>query len=142
MKKILLSVLFSYTGCMALWASDRIVKGYVLDKEGVPLPGAYVYDANKRTAVTGEDGYFELTVPEEVKELRADYVGFLTLTYDMERPDDIQILVMSPSTELKEVRSNGRRHRHRQRTAECAEYGECDCSCADPCGLLQSFGKL
>lgn len=103
MKKILLSVLFSYTGCMALWASDRIVKGYVLDKEGVPLPGAYVYDANKRTAVTGEDGYFELTVPEEVKELKADYVGFLTLTYDMERPDDIQILVMAPSTELKEV---------------------------------------
>lgn len=96
-------MIFSCIGCATLRASDRTIKGYVLDKEGIPLPGAYVYDNSKHTAATNENGYFELSVPEEVKVLKADYVGFSTLTYTMERPDDVQILVMSPSTELKEI---------------------------------------
>ena len=103
MRKFLVGMILSCIGCVSLWASDRTVRGYVLDKEGMPLPGAYVYDAGKHTAVTDENGYFELSVPEEVRELKADYVGFNTLTYTMERPDDVQILVMSPSTELEEV---------------------------------------
>lgn len=103
MKTILIWMIFSCIGCATLRASDRTIKGYVLDKEGIPLPGAYVYDNSKHTAATNENGYFELSVPEEVKVLKADYVGFSTLTYTMERPDDVQILVMSPSTELKEI---------------------------------------
>lgn len=90
-------------GSVAMALPERTVKGYVMDKEGAPLPGAYVYDESKHTSVTDENGYFELAVPDEAKLLKADYVGFTTLTYEMERPDDIQILVMSPSTELKEV---------------------------------------
>lgn len=103
MKRILVWILLSCIGCASLWASDRTVKGYVLDKEGTPLPGAYVYDESKHTAVTDEDGYFELSVPNKAKQLKVDYVGFSTLTYVMERPDDVQILVMTPSTELEEV---------------------------------------
>lgn len=103
MKKFLIWMVVTCIGCGNLWAADRTVKGYVLDKEGTPLPGAYVYDEDKHTTVTNEDGYFELSVSEEIKQLRAAYVGFNTLIYTMERPDDIQILVMSPSTELEEV---------------------------------------
>lgn len=103
MKKFLIWMVVTCIGCGNLWAADRTVKGYVLDKEGTPLPGAYVYDEDKHTAVTNEDGYFELSVSEEIKQLRAAYVGFNALIYTMERPDDIQILVMSPSTELEEV---------------------------------------
>lgn len=103
MKKFLIWMVVTCIGCGNLWAADRTVKGYVLDKEGTPLPGAYVYDEDKHTAVTNEDGYFELSVSEEIKQLRAAYVGFNTLIYTMERPDDIQILVMSPSTVLEEV---------------------------------------
>ena len=103
MKKFLIWMVVTCIGCGNLWAADRTVKGYVLDKEGIPLPGAYVYDEDKHTAVTNEDGYFELSVSEEIKQLRAAYVGFNALIYTMERPDDIQILVMSPSTELEEV---------------------------------------
>lgn len=103
MKKFLIWMVVTCIGCGNLWAADRTVKGYVLDKEGTPLPGAYVYDEDKHTAVTNEDGYFELSVSEEIKQLRAAYVGFNTLIYTMERPDDIQILVMSLSTELEEV---------------------------------------
>lgn len=105
MKTIVLCMLWIWAGCAALNATalERTVKGYVMDREGVPLPGAYVYDEEKHTAVTDEEGYFELVLPENVKLLRAAYVGFLTLTHQMERPDDVQILVMEPSTELKEV---------------------------------------
>lgn len=103
MKKFLIWMVVTCIGCGNLWAADRTVKGYVLDKEGTPLSGAYVYDEDKHTAVTNEDGYFELSVSEEIKQLRAAYVGFNALIYTMERPDDIQILVMSPSTELEEV---------------------------------------
>ena len=67
MKKILVWMFLSCISCANLWASDRTVKGYVLDKEGTPLPGAYVYDADKHTAVTDEDGYFEVSIPEEVR---------------------------------------------------------------------------
>ena len=59
-------------GCTDLWASDRKIKGYVLDKEGTPLTGAYVYDENKKnTAITDENGYFEISVPEEARMLKA-----------------------------------------------------------------------
>lgn len=105
MKTIILCIFWSWMGYMALNAADleRTVKGYVMDTEGEPLPGAYVYDEEKHTAVTDEEGYFELILLERVKLLRADYVGFLTLTHEMDRPDDVQILVMQSNTELKEV---------------------------------------
>lgn len=105
MSKFLSFLFFLWIGGAYLLAAtqNRTIKGYVLDKEGTPLPGAYVYDESKHTAVTDENGYFELSVPEGVKQLKADYVGFVTLVYDMERPDDVQILVMAPNTELEEV---------------------------------------
>ena len=105
MKFFLSFLLFLGIGGMHLLAGtlERTIKGYVVDKEGEPLPGAYVYDEHKHMSVTDENGYFELSVPNSVKRLLADYVGFATLTYDMERPDDVQILVMASSTELKEV---------------------------------------
>lgn len=40
MKTILIWMIFSCIGCATLRASDRTIKGYVLDKEGIPLPGA------------------------------------------------------------------------------------------------------
>ena len=63
MKKFLIWMVVTCIGCGNLWAADRTVKGYVLDKEGTPLPGAYVYDEDKHTAVTNEDGYFEFVNP-------------------------------------------------------------------------------
>ncbi len=92
--------------CMSLthlWAADRHVKGYVLDREGLPLPGVTIHDGLNHTSVTDDDGYFELHTPAHVTRLHAHYVGFLSLTHDMERPDDVQILVMTPDTELQEV---------------------------------------
>ena len=103
MKKMVLALWLVGMGWTSLWAAGRVVKGYVLDNEGTPLPGAYVHDEGSHTAVTDADGYFELSVPEEVRLLKADYVGFKALTHAMERPDDVQVLVMTPNTELEEV---------------------------------------
>lgn len=89
----------------ALPADSLTVRGYVLDKDGLPLPGAHVSggDGAGNTAVTGSDGYFELGVGGGVRQLTASYVGFDRLTYDMERPSDVQVLVMTPNTRLDEV---------------------------------------
>lgn len=103
MTKILALIIFLNMVGAGVWAADRTVKGYVLDKEGTPLPGAVVYDDGNHKAVADGDGYFELTVPDDVRQLKAGYVGFATLTHPMERPDDVQVLVLSPATELKEV---------------------------------------
>ncbi len=105
MKAILSFILLVWTGNVLLWAANpyRTVKGYVLDKEGTPLPGAYVYDDRQHAVVTDGNGYFELSLPEGTKQLKADYVGFATLTHELERPADVQILVMLPATELEEV---------------------------------------
>ena len=35
--------------------------------------------------------------------MKADYVGFAALTYEIERPGDVQVLVMLPATEIEEV---------------------------------------
>lgn len=82
---------------------DILVKGYVLDKDGTPLPGVNVRDDGGNAAVTDAEGYFEIGVPQGVTRLSASYVGFETLTYDMERPTDVQVMVMTPSTELSEI---------------------------------------
>lgn len=105
MRKILILILLAWKVIALLGASEnyKIVRGYVLDKEGTPLPGAYVYDEKKNATVSDENGYFELSLLEDTKFLNADYVGFATLTYEMERPGDVQVLVMLPATELEEV---------------------------------------
>lgn len=105
-KSVWFMLLFSLLTFTVVKAEEgkSIVKGYVLDKEGTPLPGAYVYNEDKSSAtVTDGEGYFELPVSGEVRQLRADYVGFETLTYAVERPTDVQVLVMVSDTELDEV---------------------------------------
>ena len=52
---------------------------------------------------TDADGYFELSVPEDTRMLVANFVGFQELSHSVERPGDVQVLVMTPSTELAEV---------------------------------------
>lgn len=103
MKRIITGMLLFYISSAHLLATDKTIKGYVLDKEGSPLPGVRVYGEDKYAAITDADGYFELTMPDNIRQLKADYTGFVTLTHPMERPDDVQILVMKSRTELKEV---------------------------------------
>lgn len=99
----LVAVVAFTSDLMAIELPDTI-KGYVLDKDGEQLMGVYVHDLNNTSnTVTDAEGYFELPVPVKTKQIKAEYVGYVPLTHDMEQPEDIQVLVLQSATELKEV---------------------------------------
>lgn len=103
---VLFMVLVALSATMGIMSKELpdTIRGYVLDKDGSQLLGVYVHDLdNISNAVTDDEGYFELPVPAGTKQIKAEYVGFVPLTHDMERPTDIQVLVMQSATELKEV---------------------------------------
>lgn len=81
------------------------IRGYILDKDGEPLPGAYIYDkSGDHTSVSDEDGYFELDMTEAIdNSFYVDYVGFKTHKHIIERPNDVQVIILQSSTQLKEV---------------------------------------
>lgn len=83
--------------------SVMVVRGYVLDTDGNPLPGVRVRFADDGGAATGDGGYFELSVPVDARLLEAECMGFKPLVYSMESPGDVQVLVMQADTELREV---------------------------------------
>lgn len=100
----LLVCLFVYAGGIWAFSSEQLVRGYILDTEGTPLTGAYVYDKTKKnTAIADENGYFELRLPKGGKFLVIDYVGFESRVYEVERPEDVQVVVMQSSTQLSEI---------------------------------------
>ena len=91
------------TAAVAAPEGSMTVRGYVVDKDGQPLQGVHVSGGEGSAAVTDSDGYFEITVGGDVRRLTASHVGFEPLRYDMERPADVQVLVMTPNTRLQEV---------------------------------------
>lgn len=91
------------TAATAAPEGSMTVRGYVVDKDGQPLPGVHVNGGEGSAAVTDSDGYFEIAVGGDVRRLTASYVGFEPLQHDMERPADVQVLVMTPNTRLQEV---------------------------------------
>ncbi len=76
MKKIVLPALLASATALSAMA-DYQVKGVVVDAQGEPLIGATVRvpDTNI-AAAAGLDGDFTLNVPDGVKEIRIDYVGY------------------------------------------------------------------
>ena len=85
-------------------ASVLIIKGYVLDKEGAPLIGAYISDQAKTASTVAQDGgYFELKVNGKKPILQIDYIGFETTLHEVLRPSDVQVIVLKPNTQLEEV---------------------------------------
>lgn len=89
---------------LATASTQAAVEGYVLDKDGTPMIGVHIA-ATGGSAVTATDsnGYFCLDTPEPPHQITATMAGYSTLTHDVESPDDVQVLVMLPVTELDEV---------------------------------------
>lgn len=80
------------------------LKGYILDKDGTPLIGANVYWKDKSgKGITNADGYFEINQSQKTDSLYVDYVGYRPLRTKVEKPDQVQVLVMLPNTQLNEV---------------------------------------
>ena len=102
--ELFILLLFVFVRLHADNSSVLSIKGYVLDKEGSPLIGAYISDKNKTGSTVAQDGgYFEIKVEGEKPVLQVDYIGFETLFHEVSRPGDIQVIVLSPNTELQEV---------------------------------------
>lgn len=76
MKRFVLPALLVTATTLSAMA-DYQVKGVVVDAQGEPLIGATVRvpDTNI-AAAAGLDGDFTLNVPDGVKEIRIDYVGY------------------------------------------------------------------
>ena len=86
----------------------KLLKGYVLDVEGESLPGAYVYSVDRQqTAVSDEEGYFELELDHRVDSVRVEFVGFKPHTFFRGSSGEIQIFVLEPDTQLEEVTVTG-----------------------------------
>lgn len=94
---------------LPLWGQERVrLTGYVLDEEGNALQGAYVYTPDRQAAATAdEEGFFALEASMPVSVLQTEYVGFQPLRHPVERMGDVQVLVLTPATQLQEVMVSG-----------------------------------
>ena len=77
MKKLFLIVVLL---CFAhLLSAQSVVRGRVVDKSGLPIPGARVsVKGTHESALTDFDGTYLLITDEDVKKVTVDYVGFNT----------------------------------------------------------------
>lgn len=106
MKRIVNALAVSLLAVVGLQAADNHekVKGYVLDKEGSPLPGAYVYWTDKSSrCVTDTEGYFEIVRSLKADSLCFDYVGFQSRRMKVDKPGEVQVVVLESSAALQEV---------------------------------------
>jgi len=81
MKKLLSAIVMAVLaiGCITAQTSERTVRGYVIDKNGNPIPGAEVSaTGGAETTITDSDGSFSLQVPPFLKSLIATYTGMGT----------------------------------------------------------------
>jgi iron complex outermembrane receptor protein len=79
-----------------------VVKGKIVDENGVPMPGVTILEANtKNSAVTNFDGEFELSVNEGTN-LEVSYLGYKTKTLAAQK--GFMTIQLEPNTsELSEV---------------------------------------
>jgi len=83
-----------------------IVKGYVMDDNRHPLPGAsIVHNKSKKATITNINGYFEIAIPTDEKEndkLTASFIGFDNFEFDA-RKDTTKIILNPNLLALEEV---------------------------------------
>lgn len=81
MKRLILSGAAFVTASafsLGVWA-DVVCRGQVVDEQGEPLVGAVVtVPGTNIGANTDIDGYFKLSVPDKVKNIKISYVGYTT----------------------------------------------------------------
>ena len=81
------------------------VEGTVLEGEtGSPLPGVNILAVGtERGAVTDQDGYFEIEVPQQADSLRFSFVGFQTKVVPIEGRTELTVRLQPRAQELEEV---------------------------------------
>ncbi|MBD5239182.1 MAG: hypothetical protein HDS64_05335 [Bacteroidales bacterium] len=76
-------------GSMLAQENYKAVKGYVVDKNGNPIPGAEVKDSKGESTITDHDGSFMLNVPLKTKKIVASYDGMATQSRRIKADKDL-----------------------------------------------------
>lgn len=83
---------------------EHIIKGKVLDNEGVPLTGATVIIKGTTIGVTTDfDGMFELKIPNNQTVITVSYLGFVTQDVNIAGKTTVDIYMALDNTSLSEV---------------------------------------
>lgn len=101
MKRLMLSgatIVAASAFSLSAWA-DTVCRGQVVDEQGEPLIGAIVtVPGTKIGTNTDIDGYFKLTVPDNVKNLKITYVGYKAV--DLSPRGQMGEIRMDPDTKM------------------------------------------
>lgn len=101
MKRLILSgatLIAASAFSLSAWA-DVVCRGQVVDEQGEPLIGAIVtVPGTKIGTNTDIDGYFKLSVPDHVKNLKITYVGYKAI--DLSPRGQMGEIRMDPDTKM------------------------------------------
>ncbi|GAF05210.1 SusC/RagA family TonB-linked outer membrane protein [Saccharicrinis fermentans] len=80
------------------------VKGRIIDKEGLPLPGATIIDLkSRRGVITDSDGNYTILVADSSSVLRISFVGFKTIELTVGSQTIIDVQLQYSDDEIDEV---------------------------------------
>lgn len=86
-----------------VFAQNRTVKGKILDENGDALIGAGVMcKGTTNGVITDIDGNFSITVPSDVKELEASFLGYKTVVFSADK-DNVRISLKPAQDVLDDV---------------------------------------
>ena len=88
----------------AIYKQERLIKGTIVDDQGVPLVGATVLiKGTSRGVTTDFDGNFEISVPDGSTTLVVSYLGFITQEVDVSGKTSINLTMQADNLALSEI---------------------------------------
>jgi TonB-linked SusC/RagA family outer membrane protein len=83
---------------------QKLIKGKVLDENGLPLPGASIIEKGAQNGTsTNFDGMFSLTLTTDNAELQVSYLGYITKTIKATPGTFTEIVLLENMNNLNEV---------------------------------------
>ena len=104
-KKTFLTILFVFTVSLLTAQSSQLIRGAVVDENGIPLPFVHIFlSISKTSTVTNNDGAFSLNFTGNEDILSASFVGYETQSIKINSNTGLLRIQLKPSsTELNEV---------------------------------------
>lgn len=101
MKRLCMFMVLCLT-TLGMFAAERLIKGIIKDEKGEPVIGASIQVKGTTIGtISGYDGDFELSVPEDAKTLVITYVGMKPMEVAIK--DNLQITLKEDSEVLEDV---------------------------------------
>lgn len=83
---------------------NKKVKGIVVDKNGVGLPGSTIKVVGKGTGVsTNVKGEFEIEVPAASKQIEVSFIGFIAQVISVDKSSSISVTLQEATQNIDEV---------------------------------------